>query len=271
MLYEIHISKNSYCSFLEPEHHQYDYILDLSDDDLNTGLSELVTEQVIAQAKENRCVRMNKELSTRLEPSDIPTTDLVFRVMTWDHIPSTQKPTKKTTKKQAKDILVMDDDPFLPEDELSEEEYARVNFPPFQHFKLDENNVPYCVGKSHWEGGLQNGYFSVSHGKTTRKLAHMYTVMCEKYAMKHNWRGYTYIDEMRASAAAQLALVGLRFNEAKSQNPFAYYTATITNAFCRVLNIEKKNQEIRDDLLEHYGYTPSFARQMKDTHWTGKK
>jgi hypothetical protein len=89
--------------------------------------------------------------------------------------------------------------------------------------------------------------------------------MCEKYAMKYNWRGYTYNDEMRNSAILQLTYVGLRFNEAKSANPFAYYTAAITNSFCRVLNTEKRNQNIRDDILEINGLSPSWTRQGMST------
>ena len=49
--------------------------------------------------------------------------------------------------------------------------------------------------------------------------------------------------------------------KAKSANPFAYYTAAITNSFCRVLNTEKRNQNIRDDILEINGLNPSWTRQ----------
>ena len=96
----------------------------------------------------------------------------------------------------------------------------------------------------------------------TRTLANMFIKLCDRYATRSNWRGYTYNDEMKASAVLQLTYVGLRFNEAKSANPFAYYTAAITNSFCRVLNTEKRNQNIRDDILEMNGLNPSFSRQM---------
>jgi hypothetical protein len=66
---------------------------------------------------------------------------------------------------------------------------------------------------------------------------------------------------MRGAALVQLSQIGLRFDESKSQNPFAYYTATITNSFTHILNSEKKNQNIRDDLLEQHGLTPSWSRQ----------
>jgi hypothetical protein len=66
---------------------------------------------------------------------------------------------------------------------------------------------------------------------------------------------------MRGQALLQLSQIGLQFDESKSQNPFAYYTAAITNSFTRILNIEKKNQNIRDDILEMNGLNPSWTRQ----------
>ena len=74
---------------------------------------------------------------------------------------------------------------------------------------------------------------------------------------------------MRAQAVLQLSQIGLQFDESKSQNPFAYYTAAVTNSFTRVLNIEKKNQSIRDDILEMNGLMPSWTRQNQevDAHW----
>ena len=66
---------------------------------------------------------------------------------------------------------------------------------------------------------------------------------------------------MRSQALLQLAQIGLQFDEAKSANPFAYYTAAITNSFTRVLNIEKRNQNLRDDIMEMNGLTPSYTRQ----------
>lgn len=76
--------------------------------------------------------------------------------------------------------------------------------------------------------------------------------------------GNTYNDEMQCAALLQLSEVGLKFNEARSSNPFAYYTATITNSFTRVLNLEKRSQNIRDDILQDGGYMPSFSRQLDD-------
>jgi len=89
--------------------------------------------------------------------------------------------------------------------------------------------------------------------------------LVERYSQRGNWRGYTYVDEMRSQALLQLSSVGLQFNEARSDNPFAYYTVTVSNAFTRVLNLEKRNQNIRDDLLVMHGVTPSITRQIDNS------
>ena len=112
---------------------------------------------------------------------------------------------------------------------------------------------------------MDNGYFSVDHGKMTNQLAMMYMKLCDRYGTRANWRGYTYNDEMQSQALMQLSQIGLQFDESKSDNPFAYYTAAITNSFTRILNIEKKNQSIRDDLLELNNMMPSFTRQNENT------
>jgi hypothetical protein len=209
---------------------------------------------------------VKKKLDEYLTPTkDIPQTDVVFRVMTWEHIPIDEAKQKKADAK-AQEEYDADEDNF--ETEYDEPvvvkgatKYTKVNFPPFQHYKVDAEGVPICVGKSHWKGGVEKGKFSKDHGTMTAKLAHMFIKLCERYATRSNWRGYTYNDEMRSQALLQLSQIGLQFDESKSQNPFAYYTAAITNSFTRVLNIEKRNQNIRDDILEMNNYNPSYTRQ----------
>ena len=273
ILKEIHSSKNTYCTFLKEEYHRYDFIVDMPTSSMEDSLEYAYKPENIQLAKENRAIRLSLENGVKesVSPESIETTDLIFRVMTWDHVPVAPKaPRKIDKKKTAKDIFEFEcesdtlfadlEDPTTAK-EIDDMVHVKVNFPPFQHFRLDKTNTFKCIGKSHWEGDLVNGQFNKDHGQITNKLARMYIMMCEKYAMKYNWRGYTYNDEMRNSAILQLTYVGLRFNEAKSANPFAYYTAAITNSFCRVLNTEKRNQNIRDDILEINGLNPSWSRQ----------
>jgi len=266
ILKEIHKSKATFCSFNEPHQAQYDIILPSVDK---------INQRTIAEARRNKDDRIKRETGEVVDPTKLSNQELVFRVTTWEHIPMVPKKlTKAQEKKKSKleEILEMDevdyDDDGLQElmDEVEQDlNYVKLNFPPFYHYMLDEDKVPYLVGKSHWVGGFENGYFSKDHGKMTDKLAHMFIKLCERYATRSNWRGYTYNEEMRGQALLQLSQIGLQFDESKSQNPFAYYTAAITNSFTRVLNIEKKNQNIRDDILEQNGLNPSWTRQFNNS------
>jgi hypothetical protein len=270
ILKEIHKSKLNYCSFIDPSVTSYDTIV--------TNVSS-ITKKNVAEARKLRAERLAKEAQEAellagnkrkldefaIPVENIPVTDVVFRVMTWEHIPIDEAKQRKADAKLAEELE--DDDVFETEyDELAvavkaPAKYVKVNFPPFLHYRVTEEFEPVVVGKSHWTNGLNPGEFSKDHGQMTPKLAHMFVKLCERYATRSNWRGYTYNDEMRSQALLQLSQIGLQFDEAKSQNPFAYYTAAITNSFTRVLNIEKRNQNIRDDILEMNNYTPSYTRQ----------
>ena len=266
ILKEIHLSKNTYCSYRDPAtDHQYDMIL--------PGVSK-INVRTIAEARRNRADRVKRETGEIIDPKKIPNTDLVFRIMTWEHIPLAPKKVPKAAnkKKKIEDILDFADlieeepaDDLLDDAPVLDKTHVRVNFPPFWHYRLDDNKEPYLVGKSHWKGDLETGEFSKDHGTMTRKLAMMFMKLCERYATRSNWRGYTYNEEMRGQALLQLSQIGLQFDESKSQNPFAYYTAAITNSFTRILNIEKKNQNIRDDILEMNGLNPSWTRQYANS------
>jgi hypothetical protein len=264
ILKEIHLSKNTYCSFLDPVlDHQFDIIL--------PSVSK-INQKTIAEARRNRADRLKRE-GTIVDPKKIPNTDIVFRIACWEHIPMAAKKVTKAEAKKRKleDLLELDDvteDPLadLVEEPILNPIHMRVNFPPFWHYRIDDNKVPFLVGKSHWKGALDGGEFCKDHGKMTRTLANMFMKLCERYATRSNWRGYTYNEEMRGQALLQLSQIGLQFDESKSQNPFAYYTAAITNSFTRILNIEKKNQNIRDDILEMNGLNPSWTRQNSGKH-----
>ncbi len=252
LLAEIHKSKNTFSSFTKKEYSQHDIILPSLDK---------INIRTIAEAKRNRAKRLGLEAflkartdgDKKIKLADVtpdyktvPKTDIVIRIMTFDHIPLAPG-RKKTTKTRA-------------------DAHDKVNFPPFQHWKFDETEPDklVCVGKSHWKGTVEKGHFSKDHGRITEDLGRMYIKLSERYAQRSNWRGYTYVEEMKGQAILQLSQIGLQFDESKSENPFAYYTAAVTNSFTRILNIEKKMQNIRDDMLQDNGLTPSSTRQYRD-------
>ena len=254
LLREIHLSKNTYCSFTDPAYSEYDLIV--------PNLEKL-NIRTIAEAKRNRASKMSKaahESAVTAAGKKMPAKefevdyrkvqkqDLVFRIMTFTHVPLA--PGRKKTLKNTADS------------------HDKVNFPPFQHWKYDANDNLVCVGKSHWKGDLDQGQFSKDHGQMTNNLARMFIKLCERYATRGNVRGYTYNDEMKGQAILQLTQIGLQFDESKSDNPFAYYTAAVTNSFVRIINLEKRNQNIRDDILEMNGMNPSWTRQNSSNSGT---
>src|SRR6056300_544135 len=160
LLAEIHRSKSTFCSFTDDSYAQYDIILPSLDK---------INIRTIAEAKRNRAARLSKlahaeavEAAGKKIPAKqfdidyrkMEKQDLIFRIMTFEHIP--EDLTRKKTKKTVAD------------------HHTKVNFPPFQHWKFDEKDNLICVGKSHWEGGMENGFFNPKAGKATNKLALMW-------------------------------------------------------------------------------------------------
>lgn len=249
MLKEIHRSKTSFSEFIDPKYTDYDVIVE--------DVNEIFTQDVQDKGKATRAARIAAQayehaLATtvitskadkpklsefKVKPDTISVDDLVFRVLTFEHIPLA--PGRKKNPKDVKD------------------NHAKLNFYPFKHHII-EAGVAKEVGRSH----SKDGKFNLERGSITNKLAKMFILMVNKYAQRSNWRGYTYLDEMKGQALLQLSQMGLQFDEYKSDNPFSYYTASVSNSFTRVLNLEKKNQDLRDDLLIDSGASPSFSRQL---------
>lgn len=256
LLKEIHRSKMSFCWLKDKKYYNYDIILD--------SINE-VTDDIIIEAKANRAKRLASEeyilkhhewntsgnrlpklkpklADVKIDPDTISIDDIVIRVMTFDHIPLENRKNKPKSKADL---------------------HTKCNFPPFKHYGYIDN-VWQETARSHWQGDLVTGKFSLQSGRMTNKLGAMMIMICKRYSTKTNWRGYSYVDEMQSNALVQLSQIGLYFDESKGNNPFAYYTSVLSNNFTGVLNSEKKVQSLRDDLLQSAGYLPSYNRQMND-------
>lgn len=243
---EIHKSKLTYCWYEDKKYCDYDVIVEntdiLHDESLclkNNGITLNEWYDSLVAAKEKRLTKDTGEEVTGLSKND-----LVIRVMSIDHIPlDTEWPEEKAKKK------LMDG-------------YKKVNFPAFIHVVFDGNDLK-TVLRSHQ---TMEGKYCITHGKTTDKLGKMFYLLVEKIGQKGNWRNYSYLEDMKSSALLQLSMVGLQFNESRGQvmNPFAFLTTVVYNAFKRVLNYEKRDRDLRDDLLESSGQAPSMSRQISN-------
>jgi DNA-directed RNA polymerase specialized sigma24 family protein len=101
---------------------------------------------------------------------------------------------------------------------------------------------------------------SRSQGKMSNKLAEMLRMLCERYSKHSDYsRIYSYEEDMKAFAMLTIVKVWKSFDPEKSKNPFAYFTQIIRHAFYQYLNHEKKQREIKDEVLIDIGLTPSFT------------
>jgi hypothetical protein len=151
LLLQIHASKNTYCSYVTPEDAQFDLIVpNLKKINANAiamarkAKAKRLTQEAWETAKESGLKKI-KLVDYTVSPRKIDKTDLVFRVMMFDHVPLDSE--RKKNPKQTSD------------------HHTKVNFPPFQHYRLDGKNKPQCIGKSHWIGGMDNGHFSCDHAR----------------------------------------------------------------------------------------------------------
>ena len=247
MLKEIHSSKNTFCEYIDQKYSDYDVIVDTLQD---IYLSDIQDKAKSARAARLASIAFNVALldaqrtekpklsEFKIKPDTISINDLVFRVLTFDHIPLA--PGRKKNPKSVAD------------------NHLKLNFFPFKHYIIEEGAAKE-VGRSHSKGGK----FNLERGSITNKLAKMFILLVNKYAQRGNWRSYTYVEEMKGQSLLQLAQMGLQFDESKSDNPFSFYTRTLENSFTRVLLTEKKSQNLRDDLLIDSGANPSFSRQLE--------
>ena len=197
MLKEIHKSKNSFCEYIDPKYSDYDVIVE--------NLQEIFLPETQEKGKIARAARLGvtafeaavanstgsskpKLSEYKVKPDTIPVEDLVYRVLTFDHIPLAPG-RKKNPKSEA-------------------DNYVKLNFAPFKHFII-ENGTAKEVGRSH----SKHGKFNLEKGSITPKLAKMFILMVNKYGQRGNWRGYTYLDEMKGQALLQLSQMGLQFDE----------------------------------------------------------
>ncbi|QOE32491.1 RNA polymerase late transcription sigma factor [Klebsiella phage Muenster] len=249
LLREIQKSKMTYCSVIDPIYNMYDFIVfDESE----------IDEEILQKAKTARIKRLNNEIleNTRnvlncgtkkarehcieqdLFLKDVPDDEVVIRVITNEHIP----------------------------------EGTRTNFEAFKQYIISTDGELIEVARSHWKGDFETGEFIVNGGKLTNELGKMFIKLVEEISHKANFRNYTYLDEMQGEARIQLVKNALLFKESmlykkdkptNQLNPFSYYTSFVTNSFRSVLNSEKTVRNIRDDLLEINGFTPSHTRQLE--------
>ena len=99
--------------------------------------------------------------------------------------------------------------------------------------------------------------------KLSSRLAKYLWMIAERYSYSPSFAGYSFREDMVSIAVVNLCANWHKFDPAKSDNPFAFYTTAAYRSFLQYLADEKKHREIRDSLLVEAGSSPSFSFQEK--------
>ena len=102
-------------------------------------------------------------------------------------------------------------------------------------------------------------------GRITDKLGKMYMLIAERFSRHPSFSRYSFRDDMVAFAVTNLCANGLKFDENRFSKPFNYYTTAIYNSFIQFLAEEKKQRNIRDELLLEQGSSAS-STYMNNAH-----
>ena len=100
---------------------------------------------------------------------------------------------------------------------------------------------------------------SLDQDSPTPKLSRMWMLLVKRYSSRVNFSGYTYRDDMEAYALYMICRTWKSFNPERSSNPFAFFTQCIKHSFYQFLNKEKRQRDIRDELLVYSGLNPSHT------------
>jgi hypothetical protein len=93
--------------------------------------------------------------------------------------------------------------------------------------------------------------------KASERLGELFILHVDKYASSSCFKGYTYLDEMKAHARLFLLKYSSSFKpdyakkNGKKPNAFAYCTTIIHHAFLQIIQREKKHSALKDKIIKN--------------------
>lgn len=112
---------------------------------------------------------------------------------------------------------------------------------------------------------LEEFYVCKVDGKLSNKMAKYLMLVAERYSFHPWFVGWSFREDMVATAVVNLCANWHKFNPEKQEipNPFSYYTTACYRSFLSYLDSERKERDIRDQLLVEAGANPSFNFQSR--------
>jgi len=253
LMYEINMSKLTYAYFTSFQYRKHDIILghvdEINDETIEMAKKGRAKRLQFEQArklitdKEKNYVKVNKKVPLE-DYSDYKIEDLVFRVMTYEHIPENPKPPKVIRRES--------------------DNHIRLNYHPFKHYAFIDGKITE-VGRSHWKGDLETGCFSKDHGKMTDGLAVLIVNLIRRYSCQFSWQKLTYLAELQEDAIVHMMSACLKFNEYKSDKAFSFMTQCVKNSFRGTLKDERNLRDLKDEMNQIHdpNMQVSYSKQVE--------
>jgi len=108
------------------------------------------------------------------------------------------------------------------------------------------NNKTLYTNLIHYKNTLKNAReLGQEPPQVTRYIGEAIVMINTNLALRPNFSGYTYKQEMISDGIVDCLAAVDNFNPEKTNNPFAYFTQIAWNAFIRRISKEKKQQYIK--------------------------
>jgi DNA-directed RNA polymerase specialized sigma subunit len=91
-----------------------------------------------------------------------------------------------------------------------------------------------------------------TNGRASENLGRMLLIIAENFSSKGSFAGYTWKKDMISEAVLTCLKYLRNFDEAKSQNAFAYITQICKNAFLTYIKEQNKHSDIKDICYREY-------------------
>jgi DNA-directed RNA polymerase specialized sigma subunit len=85
--------------------------------------------------------------------------------------------------------------------------------------------------------------------KISNEIGKIFIDIAKNLSLRYNFNGYTFRDEMIGDGILNAVEAIDSFDPQKSNNPFAYFTQIIYWAFVRRIEKEKKERDVRDNMM----------------------
>ncbi len=175
--------------------------------------------------------------------------------------------TKSKGKKNILPDILPEEAPELPDDaEALSDSSVEVQPPEAKVKKIKVKREKSPESKKFYVSNaqlLEAFYEAKELGRLTDRMAKYLTLIATRYSYHPWFAGYSFREDMVCVAVVNLVANWHKFNPEKSDNPFAYYTTASYRSFLSFLDSERKERDIRDQLLVDAGSNPSYNYQSK--------